>query len=314
VGEAVLNLEMALDILSRAGFDPLLLDERTGSRPLLEYVIRERLMAKHAVWLRKLLLRTEPPTELAETTRDEPGPATLELSALGSSVVRRNGKAVEASELRLGAKRMLFFFLAHPVATKEQIVAALWPDLSVAKAHSTFHFYLFQVRRVLGGADAITYRGGAYRLESRVHVYDVEEFQRALAKAEKARGSERERYLREAVSLYQGDYLEDVYADWTTSLRVSLQRQYSRAVEELAGHYHQGGRTEEAVKCYRNLLDRDPLREDIHRQVIRGLALMGDHAAAIRQYEELRRTLAEFGAEPSKETLELYEDLLTGAD
>jgi LuxR family maltose regulon positive regulatory protein len=312
VSEAVLNLEIALDIISHAGFDPLLLDEATGSRPLLEYVIGERLMGKHAGWLRKLLLRTEPPSELVEITPDEAGSAMLELSALGSSMVHRDGKPVEASELRLGAKRMLLFFLAHPVATKEQIVAALWPDLSLAKAHSTFHFYLFQVRRVLGGTDTITYRGGAYRLESRVHVYDVEEFQRALAKAEKARGPQRERYLREAVSLYRGDYLEDVYADWTAALRASLQRQYFRALGELAGHYHQGGRPEEALKCYRTLLDRDPLREDIHREVIRGLGLMGDHAGAIGQYEELRRTLAEFGAEPSTETIELVEELLTG--
>ncbi len=313
VNEAMLNLEMALDMLPDAGLDPLLLDEATGSRALLEYVIGERLMGKHAGWLRRMLLRTEPPSELIEIAPDEAGSAMLELSALGSSVVHRDGKPVEASELRLGAKRMLFFFLAHPSATKEQIVAALWPDLSVAKAHSTFHFYLFQVRRLLGGTAAITYQGGAYRLESKGYLYDVEEFQRALAKAEKARGPQRERYLREAVSLYRGDYLEDVYADWTAGLRASLQRQYFRALEELAGHYFQGGRPEEAVKCYRTLLDRDPLREDIHRHVIRGLDLMGDHAGAIGQYEELRRTLAEFGAEPSTETLELYEDLLTGA-
>jgi ATP/maltotriose-dependent transcriptional regulator MalT/DNA-binding SARP family transcriptional activator len=313
VSQAMLNLEMALDILSDAGVNPLLLDEGTGSRPLLEYVIGERLMGKHVVWLRRLLLRTEPPSEPVEITPDDSSSGTLEFFALGSSVVRRNGKAVEARELRLGAKRMLFFFLAHPSATKEQIVAALWPDLSLATAHSTFHFYLFQVRRLLGGTTAITYEGGAYRLESRGYLYDVEEFQRALAKAEKARGPQRERYLREAVSLYHGHYLEDVYSDWTQGLRASLQRQYFRALEELAGYYYQGGRPEEAVKYYRNLLDRDPLREDIHRQVIRGLALIGDRAGAMRQYEELRRMLAQLGAEPSTETLELYEDLLTGA-
>lgn len=311
VREAMLNLEMALDILADVGFDPLLLDEGTGSRPLLQYVVQEKGMRKHMGLLRRLLLRTEPAGQISEMAVVDPSPTLLEFFALGSSRVRRNSEPVEARELRLGAKKMLFFFLAHPAVTKERIVAALWPDLSLAKAHSTFHFYLFQVRRLLGGTPAITYRGGAYRLESKRYLYDVEEFQRALAKSEKARGAQREQYLRQAVSLYRGDYLEDIYSDWTTGLRASLQREYFRALEELAGHYFQEGRLEQAVSYCRKLLDRDPLREDIHCQVMRGLVQAGDRAGAMRQYEELRRVLEkQLGAEPSTETLKLYEDLL----
>ncbi|MGB3903834.1 MAG: tetratricopeptide repeat protein [Anaerolineae bacterium] len=311
VSEAMLNLEMALDILSDAGFDPLLLDEGTGSRPLLRYVVQEKGMRKHVGLLRRLLLRTEPAGQISEMAAVDPSPTRLEFFALGSSRIRRNSEPVEARELRLGAKKMLFFFLAHPAVTKEQIVAALWPDLSLAKAHSTFHFYLFQVRRLLGGGASISYEGGAYRLEARRYLYDVEEFQRALAKAEKARGAQREQYLCQGVSTYQGDYLEDIYSDWTVELRASLKREYFRALEELAGYYSQEGELEQAVRYYRDLLDKDPLREDIHRQVMRGLAEAGDRAGAMKQFDQLRSILnEELGAEPSRETIQLYEDLL----
>jgi DNA-binding SARP family transcriptional activator len=206
---------------------------------------------------------------------------------------------------------MLFFFLAHSTVTKEQVVAALWPDLSLAKAHSTFHFYLFQVRRLLGGPAAIVYQGGAYRLEFRGYQYDVGDFQRALVKAEKERGAQRELYLRQAVSLYEGDYLEDVYADWTVELRGSLRREYLRSLEALALHNHQEGRLGQAAEYCRKLLDKDPLREDVHRLLMRVLAQAGDRAGAIRQCDELRTVLREeLGAEPSTETAELYEKLL----
>jgi len=311
VSEAMLNLEMALDILADAGFDPLLLDEGTGSRSLLQHALGETSLQGHTGLLRKLLVRTEPAGETIQTLAPQSIPTELECCALGSSRVSNDGEPVEAQELRLGAKEMLFFFLAHPTVTKERIVAALWPDLSLAKAHSTFHFYLYQVRRLLGGSASISYEGGAYRLEARRYLYDVEEFQRALAKAEKARGAQRERYLRQGVSLYQGDYLEDIYSDWAMGLRASLKREYFRALEDLARCYLQERRLEQAVRYYRDLLDKDPLREDIHRQVMRGLAEAGDRAGAIRQFDQLRSILSEeLGAEPSTETLKLYEDLL----
>jgi DNA-binding SARP family transcriptional activator len=205
----------------------------------------------------------------------------------------------------------LFFFLAHRVETKERIVAALWPELSLAKAHSTFHFYLFQVRRLLGGTEAISYEGGAYRMESMRYQYDVEEFHRSLAKAEKTSSARRENYLREAITLYHGDYLEDIYSEWTEEIRNSLRRQYLQAMEGLAGHYRAQGSLEEAAEWYRRLLDKDILREDIHRQLIETLIHMGDRAGAIRQSERLREILREeLGTEPSEETASFVRGLL----
>jgi LuxR family maltose regulon positive regulatory protein len=313
VSEAMLSLEMALDIVAQVGFDPLLLDEGTGSRSLVQYALGEASLQEHKVLLHKILRRTEPDEEAVRLPAPEPTPAKLEFCALGPSKVRKDAQPVDAQELRLGAREMLFFFLAHLSVTKEQVVAALWPHLSLSKAHSTFHFYLFQVRRLLGGSASISYEGGVYRLESRQYEYDVEQFQRALAKAEKARGGQCEVYLRQAVSLYQGDYLEDIYSDWAEELRSSLQREYFRAVEELAGYHGREGRIDEAVGYYRKLLDKDPFREDIHCQVMRLLAQAGDRAGAIRHFEELRRILGEeMDVEPSAETTRLYKDLVAG--
>jgi len=311
VAEAMLNLEMALDIMAQSGFDPLLVDEGTGSRSLLGYAVGETPMERHRNLLRKLLDCTEPAGDSASTPPSEATGERLEVFAFGSSTARRNGQVVEARELRLRAKEMLFFLLANPIVTKDQIVAALWPELSLAKAHSTFHFYLFQIRRLLGGAGAISYEGGVYRLESRQYWYDVDEFHRSLVKAGRARSMQRERYLVEAISLYRGDYLEDVYSEWTDQLRASLRREYHQALEDLARYHGEQGRMEDAVESCRRLLDEDPLREDVHRLLIGIMLDAGDRAGAVRQFRRLREILRdELGAEPSDETLDLLRGLL----
>jgi LuxR family maltose regulon positive regulatory protein len=311
VREAMLNLEIALDIIAKSGFDPLLLDEGTGSRALLKYAMGETALQGHRDLLRRLLGRTEPASRTPSKEPAEATPTRVDIRAFGSSSVYRDGEVVEAQELRLRAKEMLFFFLAHPVVTKDQIVAALWPDLSLGKAHSTFHFYLFQVRRLLGGTDAISYEGGAYRLESRRYQYDVDEFRRNLAKASKATSAQRLTYLQRAISLCRGDYLEDVYSEWTDVLRDSLRREYHQALEDLARYCRGQGRLEDAVESCHRLLDMDPLREDIHRELIGTLLEMGDRAGAVKQLGTLRRTLEEeLGTGPSEETLDMFGGLL----
>ncbi|HUS69803.1 MAG TPA: tetratricopeptide repeat protein [Anaerolineae bacterium] len=311
--EALLHLEMALDIMAQSGFDPMLVDEASGSCALLDYAAREAAVQGHAGLIRKLKARTEPPGEAGSRLPTQPAPRDLEFTALGPSTVRRDGAIVDAQELRLRAKEVLFFFLAHPVVTKERIVAALWPELSLAKAHSTFHFYLFQVRRLLGGTDAISYESGAYRLGSRQYQYDVDEFHRSLVKASRVTRAQREKYLSQAVSLYRGDYLEDIFSEWTDELRASLRREYHQALEDLAKHCRAQGRLEEGAEFFRRLLDKDPLREDIHRELMGILLAMGDRAGAIGQFEKLRRILEEeLGTDPSDETLDLLSGLLPG--
>ncbi len=309
--EAALNLEMALDILAQSGFDPMLVDEASGSRPLLEYAAREVAVQGHAELIRRLQARTDPPDEEEFRPPPQLSRSDLEFIALGSSTVRRDGAIVDAQELRLRAKEMLFFFLAHRAVNKDQIVAALWPDLSLAKAHSTFHFYLFQVRRLLGGTDAISYEGGVYRLAARRYQYDVDEFHRTLAKAARAMSAQWEKYLLQAVSLYRGDYLGDIYSEWTEELRASLRREYHQALEDLAKNCRAQGRLEDAAEYCHRLLDKDTLREDIHRELMGILLEMGDRAGAIRQFEKLRLILEEeLGADPSDETFDLLRGLL----
>jgi DNA-binding SARP family transcriptional activator len=59
----------------------------------------------------------------------------------------------------------------------------------------------------------------------------------------------------------------------------------------------------------------DNLLEELHCQVMRVYAALGDRAGLMRQYQELNDVLAsEMGIEPLPETKKLYERLLVGME
>jgi DNA-binding SARP family transcriptional activator len=130
-------------------------------------------------------------------------------------------------------------------------------------------------------------------------------------KASRVTRAQREKYLLQAVSVYRGDYLEDIYSEWTEELRASLRRESHQALEDLAKNCRAQGRLEHAAEYCHRLLDKDTLREDIHRELMGILLEMGDRAGAIRQFEKLRRILEEeLGSDPSDETFDLLRGLL----
>ena len=70
---------------------------------------------------------------------------------------------------------------------------------------------------------------------------------------------------------------------------------------------------ERALVTGQKILDCDPLREDIHREMMRVYCAAGQRAHAIKQYKHCREELrAELRIEPMQETQKLYEDVLEG--
>ncbi|MGC9333467.1 MAG: bacterial transcriptional activator domain-containing protein, partial [Anaerolineae bacterium] len=107
--------------------------------------------------------------------------------------------------------------------------------------------------------------------------------------------------------LYEGDYLEGVYDDWTSLERERLRERYLAALESLAGLYAGRGNLQQAVEGYQQLVVQDPYREPAHRELMRCYYRLGDRAAAIRQYQSCVKVLRdELGLSPTRETEDLY--------
>lgn len=114
-----------------------------------------------------------------------------------------------------------------------------------------------------------------------------------------------------AIGHYTGDLLEGFYDDWAIRERERLRLLYLDSLATLLTHYSQGGAHDDALRCGQQILALDPLREDIHRELIR-LHLQRSHRAlALHQYEQCRAVLDdELGVEPMEETRALCAALL----
>ncbi len=113
--------------------------------------------------------------------------------------------------------------------------------------------------------------------------------------------------LEQAVLLCAGSPLDGVEGDWTSSFREQLSRQQAYVTRYLMTCRRERKDFEGALGLGRRLLEADPYREDIHRDVMGLLLACDDRAGALRQFEQCKTLLAEdLGVEPSPETTALY--------
>lgn len=147
------------------------------------------------------------------------------------------------------------------------------------------------------------------------HWLDIDQFEQlavfGLSKPLETMTSEQTASLENAVNLYTGDLLEDCYGDWAIQERERLHLLYLRCLARLMRFYRRHGRYEECVTSGKQILQTDPLREQIHRELILLYMENGQRGLAIHQYEMCHKTLKrELGIEPMAETKMLYQQLM----
>jgi LuxR family maltose regulon positive regulatory protein len=242
---------------------------------------------------------------------DMPADEPLRIYAFGQGRVERNGREISVSEWEAAATRyLLFYLLVDSPRTRDQIAAALWPELAAPKVKATFHTTKFRLKRALS-YDALHFDGRGYWIHPELdYWFDVAEFERLLAENGPGRRVES---LQQAIDLYRGDFLEDCYADWCSPYREALRERYLEALEELAGLLLARRQYRQTIRTLRRGLELDDLREEFHRRLMYAYAISGRRSQAVAQYERCAEILArELGADPSPETTTLYRRILDG--
>ncbi|HSD84394.1 MAG TPA: AAA family ATPase, partial [Anaerolineae bacterium] len=233
----------------------------------------------------------------------------LYISLLGQPRLR-----VDEDPLRFNAPPrtlpLLAYVLLHraqPV-TRAQVAFALWPDESEGAARANLRRHLHQLQRILPHAAQpwIISAGNTLHWNSRAEYWlDVEAFERLSAQ---------EDALAEAAALYGGDLLETVYEDWLFFERERLRDLYFAGVTRLIMQCRSRRDFTGAIGYAQQLLARDPVREDVFRQLLTLRYECGDRAGALQEYERFAQLLQqELGVTPMPETQLLYERIVQSA-
>ena len=269
--------------------------------------------------LKSLVQRIEQlPTGLA-SLRDKAVPTEmptihLEIRAFGSGQVRLNSEPIPRSKWRSSGARALFFYIVYQEdVRKEDVGLEFWPEFSTAKISSNFHATLWRVRQALGEREIISFHDKQYFLNPSVTIwYDVAEFLMHVkhAEADELSPTKRTEHLRQAIALYQGDYLEDIYMDWSTRQSGELKEMYIQALTKLAGWEADRHHYVEAIAYYEKALEADPYRDDIHLDLLKSFANSGAPTRAKAHFQTYRDLLRkELKTEPSAELQDFYDHL-----
>ena len=200
----------------------------------------------------------------------------IEVTMLGRFEVAVDGVPVAEDAWRRRQAAALVKLLAlSPGGSRhrEQVVDALWPDLSPADAAPRLHKAAHFARKAIGegtlaASGDLLSLGGPWPL-----AVDVDRFvtaaEGALALGDAA-GAKR------ALAHWTGPLLPaDLYEPWTESTRDRLEHLRRRLLR-------QAGRWDELVA-------EDPTDEEAHLALMRAMASAGDRRGALRQYERLDR-------------------------
>src|SRR6266702_772748 len=269
---------------------------------------------------------TDPPAARAGSRRKPPADAgkqdagstaasgMLRIRALGAATVHHGDAVVTAADWGYAKPRELLFLLAaSPPMTRDQLGAALWPDLSHEQLGNALHTALRGLRRALGDPGWVVYSDGRYRFNTAwEHEYDIETFEQALAAARGARPAAAALPdLQRAVAAYGGDFLAGMAAgEWAQARRDELARSFESALLATGRLHAAAGRYQPAAAAFRRVIAHEPLNETAHRELMNCWVRLGETARAVRHYGELVGLLQEqVGVPPAAETTALYRRL-----
>jgi DNA-binding SARP family transcriptional activator len=218
----------------------------------------------------------------------------LRLNTFGGLVLQQDGQlhTGPASQRRRLALLAVVAAAGHRGASRDKLLALLWPDADPESARHSLYQALHAIRRS-AGSDEIFQGSSTLQLNPALITSDVGEFEEAI-----------ERGAHEAAArLYRGPFLDGFrmegaaeYESWVDAERLRHAREFAGTLEALAGAAEAAGNAAAAVRWWRRLAAAEPVSTSAAVGLIRALVAQGErsgalqfanvHAALVRQHLE----------------------------
>jgi DNA-binding SARP family transcriptional activator len=233
--------------------------------------------------------------------------AGIEIRFLGQPLVADAGEPVKLARRATTLTMLALLILRRdrPVS-RTYLAFTLFPDLSDEQALSELRRYLFHLSKALtprGSEPYLIVDSETVRWNDRSDAFvDILAFERM---AQDPQTHE------EAVDLYGGDLLEDIYDDWVVAERERLRSMLFGMLEGLIERFRRARMFPKALAYANRLLVADPWREDVVRRVMSIRYASGDATGALATFDRFAKQLRDdMGVDPMAETVALRETIL----
>lgn len=323
------KLRRAVELSLRYDYSYLITGRAAASPGLFRAAIQEGIAPDY---LNRLVPDVEDKLGMPDESAAMRTPATtvehaaydLAINMLGSVEVFRDPSGMGHEAWRLSKALHILCFLSsrrNHRAPKETLVDMFWSDADEGTVSRNFHPTISHLRKALNTGhmvkkDFVLYREGAYSLNSQFrYQLDTEEFERRLSEAREARrtgaADSSATLLEQAIKLYRGDFLEEFYYTWIEELQSYYRDLYLEALKELIAYHSDLRDFERVIRYGQMFLARDAYQEEVHCNVMEAFVKSGNRAAAIEQFDGLRKMLRqELGVDPLPATMTKYEGLI----
>jgi LuxR family maltose regulon positive regulatory protein len=241
----------------------------------------------------------------------------LHVADLGRTAIEIGSRRVELSQMRRKSASVLCFLLTRQglVATKEQILDAIWPDLDPNAALNSLNQTLYFLRRDIDpaydddvSAQYVRFEGDLLWLDHSLSDCQSRLFYEASSNALAGEGFDIEQGS-SALKLYQGRFSPEFeYEDWAMAWRDMLNARYLHLAEKLGAHLIRVGRLSGAADVALHVLSVNPDAEDMERELIWLYGALGTRSAAAEQYAHYAAVQrSDYGIEPPT-----LDEILTG--
>jgi DNA-binding SARP family transcriptional activator len=268
--------------------------------------------------------KKKPVSKIKKTRKNQGSSPTATVMPVAVHMLGAFSMTIVDLTVKLPASRGLsllkYLLLHHKQSTsREVLMDVFWPEAEPETARNNLNVAMHSLRKALRKViflPMIAFQDGTYGLEPNLQVWlDVEEFERCVKTGQRLEARDQltaaVTEYETAISLYQGDFLEqNLYDEWTVLDRERLRIAYLDTLDRLSQIYFSQERYAACITICQLILTRDRCREDAHCLLMRCYSRQGQNHLALRQYQSCVEALRmELDVEPTLETTRLYEQI-----
>jgi predicted ATPase/DNA-binding SARP family transcriptional activator len=242
----------------------------------------------------------------------------IEISLFGPPHITRAGQKFDLGH-RKSTALLVYLVVTKQSYSRDLLASLLWPDEETRKSSGNLRRALYRINHLLD-SPLLTASHHSISIHPEANIWvDVHEFQSIAAQIQHDPKDDCTQKLEQAAALCRNDFLAGfslpdcpAFDEWQFFQAETLRRLHADILARLSSLYEEKRLWEKAILNQRKLLSLDPLSEPANRKLMSLYAQSDQPVAALRQFEELRRRLAqELSAAPDSETSQLYKAIKT---